>query len=237
MVPCRLLLVLSVSAVLTLRTVAQSEPDAIERTLPAWFSAEACDAIPHSEVQVCVPAPFEGVPLSPVVSPPALASITLKVAEGTPLRIAIDDRTRIQDVGEPIHGKLMEGVYSFDQEVIPAGSVATGKVTRIAAVSGFRRTLAYANGNLTPFHEYEVTFDSVTLPSGKQIAIHTSARAGTAEVVHLVSNPDKQEKGAAGRATDRARAEAKGKIAEAKEEAHDAWEKLTAPPKHAQPKD
>jgi hypothetical protein len=55
---------------------------------------------------------------------------------------------------------------------------------------------------------------------------------GTAEVVHLVSNPAKQEqKGAAGRATDRAKSEAKGQIAEAKQQAHEGWQKLTAPGK------
>jgi hypothetical protein len=55
---------------------------------------------------------------------------------------------------------------------------------------------------------------------------------GTAEVVHLVSNPAKQaQKGAAGQATDRAKAEAKGKIAEAKAQAHEGWQKLTAPGK------
>jgi hypothetical protein len=55
---------------------------------------------------------------------------------------------------------------------------------------------------------------------------------GTAEVVHLVSNPAKQEqKSAAGRATDRAKTEAKGKIAEAKQQAREGWAKLTAPGK------
>jgi hypothetical protein len=95
-----------------------------------------------------------------------------------------------------------------------------------------RRTLAYANGDFSPFHNYEVTFDMVTLPNGKQVPITTTVMPGTAEVVHLVSNPAKQEqKGAAGRATDRAKSEAKGQIAEAKQQAHEGWQKLTAPGK------
>src|SRR5258705_4616114 len=72
----------------------------------------------------------------------------------------------------------------------------------------------------------------VTLPNGKQMPISTTVLPGTAEVVHLVSNPDKQnQKGAAGRPTDRAKSEAKGKIAEAKQQAHEGWQKLTAPGK------
>src|SRR5258706_10362844 len=72
----------------------------------------------------------------------------------------------------------------------------------------------------------------VTLPDGGQVPIKTTVMPGPADVVHLVSNPAKQqEKGAAGRATDRAKSEAKGKIAEAKEQAHEGWQKLTAPGK------
>jgi hypothetical protein len=151
---------------------------------------------------------------------------------GTPLRIAVDQRVRIRDSGAVVHGKVVEAVYAFDQEVIPAGSVATGHVKSIAPVSGVRRGMAYANGDFSPFHKYEVSFDMVTLPNGKQMPISTTVLPGTAEVVHLVSNPDKQnQKGAAGRATDRAKSEAKGKIAEAKQQAHEGWQKLTAPGK------
>jgi uncharacterized protein YjbJ (UPF0337 family) len=144
----------------------------------------------------------------------------------------VDQRVRIRDSGEVVHGKVVEAVYAFDQEVIPAGSVATGHVKSIAPVSGVRRTMAYANGDFSPFHKYEVTFDMVTLPDGRQVPITTTVMPGTAEVVHLVSNPAKQnEKGTAGRATDRAKSEAKGKIQQAKAQAHDGWQKLTAPGK------
>jgi len=160
------------------------------------------------------------------------ATIPLALPTGTPLRIAVDQRVRIRDSGAVVHGKVVEAVYAFDQEVIPVGSVATGHVKSIAPVSGVRRTMAYANGDFSPFHKYEVTFDMVTLPDGRQVPISTTVMPGTAEVVHLVSNPDKQnQKGAAGRATDRAKSEAKGKIAEAKQQAHEGWQKLTAPGK------
>jgi len=158
------------------------------------------------------------------------ANIPLTIPTGTPLRIALDQRVRINHAGEAVHGKVVETVYAFDQEVIPAGSVATGHVKSIAPVSGVRRTMAYANGDLTPFHGYEVAFDRVTLPDGRQVPIKTTVMPGTADVVHLVSNPAKQ-KGIAGRTTDRAKTEAKGKIQEAKEQAHEGWQKLTAPGK------
>src|SRR5258706_9946564 len=192
----------------------------------------ACDETPREDasVSLCAPPSLEGERRS--VEPLASATVPLTIPTGTPLRIALDERARINHAGEPVHGKVVETVYAFDQEVIPAGSVATGHVKSIAPVSGVKRTMAYMNGDFTPFHGYEVVFDMVTLPDGRQVPIATTVMPGTADVVHLVSNPAKQqEKGAAGRASDRAKSEAKGQIAEAKEQAHEGWQKLTAPGK------
>ena len=129
---------------------------------------------------------------------------------------------------ELVHGKLVESVYAFDQELIPAGSVATGHVALVESVSGLKRTLAYSNGNFSPFHRYTVTFDSLTLPDGRHVPITTTVSPGTAEVVRLVSNPEKEKQRSA---TDLAKEQAKGKIQEAKDEVHDSWRKLTAPGK------
>jgi hypothetical protein len=187
-----------------------------------------CEEAPREDASasLCAPPSSEGELRA--AEPVAPATIPLTIPTGTPLRIAVDQRVRIDHAGEPVHGKVVETVYAFDQEVIPAGSVATGHVKSIAPVSGVKRTMAYANGDFTPFHNYEVEFDMVTLLDGRQVPINTTVMPGTAEVVHLVSNPAKQqEKGGAGRA----KSEAKGKIAEARMQAHEGWQKLTAPGK------
>jgi len=195
-------------------------------------TVSGCEEAPREDASASLCVPPSSEKESRAVEPVAPANIPLTIPTGTPLRIALDERVRIDHSGEPVHGKVVETVYAFDQEVIPAGSVATGHVKSIAPVSGVRRTMAYANGDLTPFHRYEVAFDMITLPDGRQLPINTAVMPGTAEVVHLVSNPAKQqEKGVAGRATDRAKSEAKGKIAEAKQQAHEGWQKLTAPGK------
>jgi hypothetical protein len=131
--------------------------------------------------------------------------IILTLPEGTALRIEIDQRTRISHVGEAVQGHVVQTVYAFDEPVIPAGTIATGRVTRIVPVPKWRRAEAYANGNFSPFHRYQVTFDWLTLPDGRAVAIETTVAPGAAEVVHLVSKPqntdeDKGEKdgGAAG---------------------------------------
>jgi hypothetical protein len=224
--PISLLLSASPALGQSTSTPAQAQPASDQRL-------SGCDEAPREDapVALCVPPSSEdarAVMLEPIVP----ASIPLTVPSGTPLRIALDQKVRIGHPGEVVHGKVVQTVYAFDQQVIPAGSVAAGHVTSVTPVSTIRRTMAYANGDLTPFHRYEVTFDALTLPDGRRLAVKTTVTPGTAEVVHLVSNPAKQrEKGVAGRATDRARSEAKGKIAEAKEQAREGWQKLTGPGK------
>ena len=214
--------------------LGQSAPDATQSELARAERVSGCDEAPREDalVSLCAPPSAAEESLAAKAESVAPATIPLTISSGTPLRIAVDQKVRISHSGEVVHGKVVETVYAFDQEVIPAGSVATGHVKSIAPVSGLKRTMAYANGDFSPFHTYEVTFDMLTLPDGKQMPIMTRVTPGTAEVVHLMSNPAKQaQKGVAGQATDRAKAEAKGKIAEAKQQARDSWGKLTAPGK------
>ncbi len=210
---------------------AQSGPaDKSQRQVVRETPASCIEPLREDELSsFCVPPPlFEEDACTPASE--FLAKISLNLPDGTPLRIALDRRTRVDHPGEMIHGKIVETVYAFDQPVIPAGSVVSGRIASISPVSGVKRTMAYANGDFSPFHKYEVTFDTLTLPDGKQFPIKTAVSAGTAEVVHLVSNPDKaKQKNAAGRAADEAKQEAKGKVQEAKDQAHETWQKLSAP--------
>ena len=214
--------------------LAQAVPEDAAPPPAQRGSAAACGEAPSEDalVSTCAPpsAPQEEQVTHKVPEP--FASIGLGLPAGTPLRIALDQRLRINHPGEPVHGKVVETVYAFDQAVVPAGSIATGHVAAVDPVSVPKRAMAYSNGDFSPFHKYQVTFDRLTLPDGKQVAIKTTVSPGTAQVVRLVSNPDKEkQKGVAGRAEDKAKEEAKGKIQEAKDEAHDAWQQVMAPGK------
>jgi type IV secretory pathway VirB10-like protein len=158
-------------------------------------------APPTSEVEEASAAPVQ---------------IRLTVPEGTPIRIALDQRARIAHVGQPVHGKVVEPIYAFDEQVIPVGSTVTGRVTRIDPVPARVRAFAYSSGNFTPFHKYQVTFDELTLPNGKVLSIKTATTPGTAEVVHLVANKAKQSeekrKNAATRAASEVKQEAQAQI-------------------------
>jgi hypothetical protein len=191
----------------------ESQPATQEQKYGGCLEAPAPDAPPS----MCVPALAKNendVGVEAAAKP--TAKIDLVVPQGSTLRIALDQRTRVSHPGDAVHGKVVETVYAFDQPVIPAGSIATGHVIKVDAVSGVRRTMAYANGDLTPFHNYEVTFDTLTLPDGRQLAVATTVSVGTAELVHLVSASAQKQKSASQRATDAGKQEVQGKIHEAK---------------------
>jgi len=116
-------------------------------------SAAACDAGPWEDATALLCASPSSVEEARAaeVRRLAAATIPLTLEKGTPLRIAVDQRTRVSRAGEVVHGKVVETVYAFDQQVIPAGSVATGHVKSIAPVPGLRRGMAYANGDFSPF--------------------------------------------------------------------------------------
>src|SRR5467141_5184838 len=211
--------------------LAQSDPVENPRRPAVHATQATCDEAPCEDclVSLCVPPSSSEEDAAPPASE-FVASISLNLPNGTPLRIALDQRTRVDHPGEMVHGKVVETVYAFDHPVIPAGSIVSGQIISINPVSGVKRTLVYANGDFSPFHKYEATFEMLTLPDGRQFPIKTTVSMGTGKVVHLVSNPDKaKQKSAAGRAADNAKQEAKGKIQQTKDQVHDTWQEITAP--------
>jgi len=206
----------------------ESQAAAQDQKYGGCLEAPAPDAPPS----MCVPALAENEKDAGVeAAAKPTAKIDLRVPEGTTLRIALDQRTRISHPGDAVHGKVVETVYAFDQPVIPAGSIATGHVIKVDSVTAVRRTMAYANGDFSPFRKYGVTFDTVTLPDGRQLSVATTVSAGTAEVVHLVSAAAQKQKTASQRATDAGKQEVKGKFHEAEDQLHQSWEEVTAPGK------
>jgi hypothetical protein len=225
--PCRMVYPIFFLPFLALAASAQtasleSQPSSQEQKHGGCLEAPAPDAPPST----CVPADKNESDTSAETAAKPTAKIDLIVPQGSTLRIALDQRTRISHPGDIVHGKVVETIYAFDQPVIPAGSIATGRVIKVDPVSGVRRTMSYANGDFSPFHKYGVTFDTVTLPDGHQLPVATSVSAGTAQVVHLSTSAEKQ-KSAAQRAADAG----KGKIQEAKDQIHESWEQVTAPGK------
>ena len=104
-------------------------------------------------------------------------SIPLDVPAGVPLRVYLTKRIP-KKVGAPVEAKLLEGVYAFDREVIPAGTQVLGHVSRLEPVSKFQRTKAVLGGDFTPLHRADVEFTSVRLPDGRELAVQTQENTG-----------------------------------------------------------
>jgi len=120
--------------------------------------------------------------------------IELTVPAGTPIRIALTKRVRIAHAGTPVIGRVTDTVYAFDQPVIPEGSIVRGHVARVAPISKLRRTMAIADGDFTPPHQYNVTFDKIILGNGRKLRVKTVAMRGMQNVIHVTSDPARAAK-------------------------------------------
>ena len=124
-----------------------------------WFCVSSAFAQPQS------PADNEG------------SNIALTVSSGTPLRLYVTRRFSKRK-GKPVTAKVLEPVYAFDREVIPAGTVATGHVSRTQGVGAWGRVRAILGGDFTPLRISKVEFTSLLLPNGRTMDLHTMETAG-----------------------------------------------------------
>lgn len=121
-------------------------------------------------------------------------TITLSVPAGTVLQVAVEKEERIRTVGQPIRGLLVQPVYVYDREVLPVGTVVTGRIVRIEGVSGGRRALAILDTDFTPAPKIEVAFDALSLPDGRQLAISTAVTPGSGQPLRLATTGDNSKK-------------------------------------------
>jgi len=107
----------------------------------------------------------------------AFITVPLNVDAGVPLRVYLTKRLT-KRLGETVHARLIEPVFAFDREVIPANSEVIGKVVRLDRVSKMRRATAIAGGDFTPLHDAAVEFTTVVFPDGRRLTLHTAATMG-----------------------------------------------------------
>jgi hypothetical protein len=98
--------------------------------------------------------------------------ISIQVPPGAPLRVYLTRRLP-KRLGAPVEARVMEPVFAFDREVVPAGTVAHGAVSRVRPAGRWQRVRAILNGDFTPLRSAEVAFTSLTLPDGRTLATRT----------------------------------------------------------------
>ena len=150
-----------------------------------WLWSQTLKARPAEPT----PQPSNSVPL-----PAPDSSIPLTVPPGTPLKLALDSEVRVREVGQAIHGKTTEPVYTFDKLLIPAGTVVNGKVSAIDSVPGKTRVLDATDGNFSPARHVHVQFDELVMADGRHVALQTVASPAPDGVLRFVSANDAEKK-------------------------------------------
>ncbi|HMD41702.1 MAG TPA: hypothetical protein VKH45_01400 [Candidatus Acidoferrum sp.] len=145
---------------------------------------------------------------SPEPPKPAIQeTIELTVPKGTALEVVLDREVRVHDVGQLIHGHLLEPVYTFDKLVFPAGTEVLGKISGIESVSAGQRAMAALDANFTPERPLRVEFTELLLTDGKHMRIETSVVPGSGQVIRFVAAAENQKKkGLKNAATEKERA-------------------------------
>jgi len=116
--------------------------------------------------------------------------ISLKVPSGAPLRLYLTKRVS-KRTGAPVEAKLLEPIFAFDREVIPAGTVAQGRVSRVQPVGKWQRVRAIVSGDFTPLRSAQLEFTTLILPDGHTVSTH---RVETAGLNSLYVEPSKKKK-------------------------------------------
>lgn len=167
--------------------------------------------------------------ISAAVAQPGLitarTSIPLTLETGRPLRVELEKRVTLKQ-DAPVIGRLTEPVYSYDRIVIPEGCQVLGHVAQLTPVPRIARLNAILGGDFTPLHEAHLEFDSILLPDGRRIAIHTYVRPGTRDAVHVAAAKSRKAKVASWIGQARVQIRAKKKEALAAIKAPGKWRKI-----------
>jgi hypothetical protein len=118
-------------------------------------------------------------------------TVDLVVHAGRPLRVALDERTRLTRVGQPVTGTVTEAVYAYDRIVIAAGSKVRGHVSEIVGGSKFVRLRSYLSGNFSPAKQAILQFDTLILDDGRELPLDTVVKGGIPNVTRKFAGGSK----------------------------------------------
>jgi len=119
-------------------------------------------------------------------------SVSLTVPSGAPLRLYLTSRVS-KRLDAPVQAKVMEPVFAFDKEVIPAGTVAVGKVSRTQPVTKWQRVRTIISGDFTPLRTAQVEFTTLRLPDGREFETRTVETMGLSSIYIEPSGKKKQK--------------------------------------------
>jgi hypothetical protein len=114
-------------------------------------------------------------------------AVPLVVPAGSVLRMRIEATTFPKRAGEVVHAHLTQPVFSFDREVLPAGTEVMGHVIAFSSPSRLREIESMTSGHFGSFEKPEIQFDTVLQPGKAPRVILTDTTPGNGLTVELRS--------------------------------------------------
>lgn len=178
---------------------------------------------PAQEVSSTSDASKLAVPTT--ASPSSVETIALTVPKGTAVQVVLDKELKIQEVGQPVRGRVAEPIYAFDKLVVPVGTQVTGQVIQLEGVSDGKRTLEALNADFSPARKVQIEFNDLQMPDGRHIPIHTTVTPGSGQVMQFVTSSGgekkKTVKDAASEKAEQSKEEAKRQWDDAMKQVHE----------------
>jgi hypothetical protein len=133
-----------------------------------------------------LPSPGNAANPAAVAEPAGQQTVALSVPVGTPLQVVLDREVRVKKVGQPLHARLVQPVYAFDQLVLPLGTRVEGHIAKIGRPGGKQLTFSILNADFSPPRPLEVAFDNIVLPDGRNLPLHAAIMPGSGQVIRLI---------------------------------------------------
>jgi hypothetical protein len=103
------------------------------------------------------------------------------------VRVALDRRTILRRVGQPITGTIVDAIYAYDRMVLPAGTPVSGHLAGRVRSGKSRRALAMIGGDFSPHDRVTLQFDALHPSDGPAIAVQTTVTGGMERVRRQVA--------------------------------------------------
>ena len=160
----------------------------------------------------------------------ASEAVDLVVKAGRPLRVALNQRTRVERVGQTITGTLVEPVYAYDRIVVPVGTPLRGRVARLENASKMTRARTMLGGDFSPRRHVVLQFDTILI-GGRELPIDTLVTNSVEHVRRQVAGGSEtsNKNGVMGRAEQEMKDRARTAISDARQKAREAVAAIREP--------
>lgn len=124
--------------------------------------------------------------VSPFLLCQAVNADAVKVIAGTPIYVQLD-RNYPMRAGQIVEAHISHPIYVGQQIALPVGTTVTGRIRHLTPAKTQRRSGRW-NGDFTPFHFADVSFDQLTFPNAQSIAINTLSAGQGVQTLRIMPN-------------------------------------------------